>query len=280
MAAEGMQDRMPPIPADKMTDAQKEAAAEILAGPRKAVVGPFIPLMRSPELMNRLQKVGEYLRYNTKLGSNISEFIILQMARHMTQQFEWDSHVDLARKAGVKEATITAIAEGRHPSGMTRGRGDGLRVRLRNPAAPERVRCHVRAGGEAIWRARCDRYHGFVRVLHHAGLYHERSEDSAAPGENAGAGSFSALIQSGIDSGFQSPLRISRTLNSCSPADHRNDHHSARHRVPGARLSRALMFCPRSAKTTPLKRRLQPTASPLSHLGKKAGKCNDPAEIK
>jgi 4-carboxymuconolactone decarboxylase len=118
-AADMAQDRMPPIPADKMTDAQKEAAAEIMSGPRKAVVGPFIPLMRSPDLMNRLQKVGEYLRYNTKLGPNISEFIILQMARHMTQQFEWDSHIDLARKAGVKEETISAIAQGRRPTGMT-----------------------------------------------------------------------------------------------------------------------------------------------------------------
>lgn len=118
-AAEGVQDRMPPIPPDQMTEAQKQAAEAILAGPRKAVVGPFIPLMRSPDLMNRLQKVGEYLRYNTKLGSNISEFVILQMARHMSQQFEWDSHVDLARKAGVKEATITAISEGRHPTNMT-----------------------------------------------------------------------------------------------------------------------------------------------------------------
>src|SRR6266852_5447063 len=118
-AADVVQDRMPPIPADKMTDAQNKAAAEILSGPRKAVVGPFIPLLRSPELMSRLQKVGEYLRFNTKLGSNMSEFIILQMARHMTQQFEWDSHADLALKAGVKQETITAIAEGRRPTGMT-----------------------------------------------------------------------------------------------------------------------------------------------------------------
>jgi 4-carboxymuconolactone decarboxylase len=118
-AADGVQDRMPPIPADQMTAAQKEAAAAIMSGPRKAVVGPFIPLMRSPDLMNRLQKVGEYLRYNTKLGSNISEFIILQMARHMSQQFEWDSHIDLARKAGIKEETITAIAEGRRPMSLT-----------------------------------------------------------------------------------------------------------------------------------------------------------------
>ena len=31
------QDRMPPIPADKMTEAQKKAAAELAAGPRGAV---------------------------------------------------------------------------------------------------------------------------------------------------------------------------------------------------------------------------------------------------
>lgn len=119
VAAEGVRDRMPPIPADKMTEAQTKAAAEIAAGPRKAVVGPFIPLMRSPELMNRLQKVGEYLRYDTKLGPNISEFVILQMARHMSQQFEWDSHVDLALKTGVKKEVLNAIAEGRRPEGMS-----------------------------------------------------------------------------------------------------------------------------------------------------------------
>src|ERR1017187_3378558 len=39
------QDRMPPIPADKMTDAQKKAAADLLAGPRTGLNGPFIPLM-------------------------------------------------------------------------------------------------------------------------------------------------------------------------------------------------------------------------------------------
>ena len=118
-AAEAPQDRMPPIPVDQMTEAQKAASAELIAGPRKALVGPFIPLLRSPDLMSRLQKVGEYLRFNTKLGSNISEFIILQMARHMTQLFEWDSHVDLAIKAGIKQEVINAVAEGRRPEGMT-----------------------------------------------------------------------------------------------------------------------------------------------------------------
>jgi 4-carboxymuconolactone decarboxylase len=112
-------DRMPPIPAEKWTDAQKKAAEEITSGPRKELVGPFIPLLRSPEFMSRLQRVGEYLRYNTKLGSNISEFIILLIARQWTQQFEWYSHEALALKAGIKPETIKAIADARRPSEMT-----------------------------------------------------------------------------------------------------------------------------------------------------------------
>ena len=112
-------DRMPPIPADKWTDAQKKAAEEITSGPRKELVGPFIPLLRSPEYMSRLQKVGEYLRYKTNLGSNISEFIILLIGRHWTQQFEWYSHEALALKAGIKPETIKAISEGQRPAAMT-----------------------------------------------------------------------------------------------------------------------------------------------------------------
>jgi 4-carboxymuconolactone decarboxylase len=118
-AAEGVADRMPPIATDKWTEAQKKAAEEITSGPRKELVGPFIPLLRSPEFMSRLQRVGEYLRFNTKLGSNISEFIILLIARQWTQQFEWYSHESLALKAGIKEETIKAIAEGQRPAAMT-----------------------------------------------------------------------------------------------------------------------------------------------------------------
>src|SRR5271155_2829675 len=86
------QDRMPPIPADKMTDAQKEVAAELVAGPRGSLVGPFIPLLRSPEFMSRLQKTGEYIRYQNSLGHKLTEFAILITSRYWTQEFEWDSH--------------------------------------------------------------------------------------------------------------------------------------------------------------------------------------------
>ena len=43
-------DRMPPIPTEKMTDAQKKVAADIIAGPRGKVEGPYWPIIRSPGL--------------------------------------------------------------------------------------------------------------------------------------------------------------------------------------------------------------------------------------
>ena len=45
---------MPPLGEDQLTEAQKKAAAEVTAGPRGGVIGPFIPLLRSPEFMSRL----------------------------------------------------------------------------------------------------------------------------------------------------------------------------------------------------------------------------------
>ena len=111
-------DRMPPLERAGMNDAQRKAADELAAGPRGGVKGPFIPLLRSPELMDRLQKVGEYLRFHSSLEPRISEFVMCVVSRQWTQQFEWAVHVPLALKAGVKPETIAALADGRHPVGM------------------------------------------------------------------------------------------------------------------------------------------------------------------
>jgi 4-carboxymuconolactone decarboxylase len=110
--------RMPPLAVDKMTDAQRKTAEEMIAGPRKGVNGPFVPLLRSPELLDRLQKVGEYLRFQSSLEQRISEFIMLVVSREWTQQYEWFVHVPLGRKTGISEDTIAALAEGRRPFAM------------------------------------------------------------------------------------------------------------------------------------------------------------------
>jgi 4-carboxymuconolactone decarboxylase len=111
-------DRMPPLRREQMTDVQRKAAEELAAGPRGGVRGPFIPLLRSPELMARLQKVGEYLRFGSVIEPRVNEFLMLVVSREWTQQFEWAIHYPLALKAGVTPETAAALAEGRRPVAM------------------------------------------------------------------------------------------------------------------------------------------------------------------
>jgi 4-carboxymuconolactone decarboxylase len=110
---------MPPIPESQMSAEQRAAAAEVAAGRRGALIGPFIPSLRSPEFMRRLQRLGEFLRYDNALGPCLSEMLILLVARQWTQQFEWYVHAPIARQSGVGEDVIAAIAQGRRPLTMT-----------------------------------------------------------------------------------------------------------------------------------------------------------------
>jgi 4-carboxymuconolactone decarboxylase len=111
-------DRMPPIPDDQMSAEQKRIMDEIAAGPRGRIGGPFISLMRSPELMDRLQKVGEYLRFQNTVGLRNSEFAVLIVARHFSQPVEWAIHRPIAEREGILPSICDAIAEGRRPDGM------------------------------------------------------------------------------------------------------------------------------------------------------------------
>ncbi|MGH8675308.1 MAG: carboxymuconolactone decarboxylase family protein [Burkholderiales bacterium] len=113
-----MHDRLPPLAAEAMDEGQKKAAAELIAGPRGGVRGPFIPLLRSPELMSSLQKVGEVLRFRSSLAAKLNEFVMLVVAREWTQQFEWQVHYPLAVEAGLKPEIAAALADGRRPRGM------------------------------------------------------------------------------------------------------------------------------------------------------------------
>ena len=111
-------ERMPRIPPEKMTEAQKKAAAELAAGPRGQLRGPFIALLRSPGLMAPLQKVGEYLRFQCPLDRRLAEFATLIAARFWSQPYEWQAHHAHAMKAGLKPEIAQALAEGRRPTGM------------------------------------------------------------------------------------------------------------------------------------------------------------------
>ena len=112
------QDRMPPIASNQLSDAQKKAADEFGQGRGYAVRGPFIPLIRSPEVMLRAKAMGDYLRFKSTLGPRLNEMVILITAREWTQQYEWHAHVAIALKEGLRREIADAIAEGSRPTGM------------------------------------------------------------------------------------------------------------------------------------------------------------------
>jgi 4-carboxymuconolactone decarboxylase len=96
------QDRMPPMPVDKLTDAQKKAAETFAQGRGYEIRGPFVPLIRSPEVMLRAKAMGDHLRFASSLGPRLNEMVILITAREWTQQYEWHAHAAIARKEGLR----------------------------------------------------------------------------------------------------------------------------------------------------------------------------------
>jgi len=111
---------MPPIAAEAMTPEQRTAASEIAAGRRGGLSGPFVPALRSPEFMRRLQRLGEYLRYDAALPPPLREMVILLTARSHRQSYEWSVHEPIARREGLSPSIIVAIESDRRPEDMTR----------------------------------------------------------------------------------------------------------------------------------------------------------------
>jgi 4-carboxymuconolactone decarboxylase len=103
-------DRLP-LPSTLTAD-QRFAMDKVAAGPRGELIAPFIPLLRAPELMTRLQLVGEYLRFGSRLPQHLTELVVLIIARRWDQDYEWGHHVPLARATGLDEDVIAAVRDG------------------------------------------------------------------------------------------------------------------------------------------------------------------------
>lgn len=111
--------RFPPLEPEDWSADQQRVATEIVAGPRGQLRGPFVPLIYSPELASCVQKLGEYLRFKTRLPDALLELAILVTARRFRAPNIWHSHRALALKAGLEPTIIAALAEGRRPEGAS-----------------------------------------------------------------------------------------------------------------------------------------------------------------
>jgi 4-carboxymuconolactone decarboxylase len=111
-------ERLPAIPEDKQNPAQKAVAAAMIAGSRRGVRGPFIAMLRSPELLDRAQRIGEYLRYRSVVPRKLRELAILATARHWQQTYEWHAHVANGIQAGLSEQCVDTLALNWDGSGL------------------------------------------------------------------------------------------------------------------------------------------------------------------
>ena len=143
-------DRLPPIPEALWTADQRRHAQPIIDGPRGALIAPFVPLLRSPELMAHAQHMGEYLRYRSRIGLRLSELAILVTSRHWSQPVEWAIHAPIAQREGVSADTVDAIAHGRRPTAML---DDEREVHDFCVALHRDQRV-----GDAVWQAVVDRH--------------------------------------------------------------------------------------------------------------------------
>jgi 4-carboxymuconolactone decarboxylase len=114
-----MAQRFPKLSAEEMSAAQREVAAEITAGPRGEVRGPFIAWIHHPELARRLQALGEQLRWKSTLPPQLIELAVLICARRWSCQHEWLMHEKLAREAKLDPRIINSISGNQRPGNLS-----------------------------------------------------------------------------------------------------------------------------------------------------------------
>jgi 4-carboxymuconolactone decarboxylase len=106
--------RLPKLDPQKMPPRQR-AVHDKIAGKRGKVGAPYQVWLYSPELCERVEAVGAYLRWEAAIAPKYRELSLLIAARFFDAQYSWNAHTEAAIKAGVLPETLEAIAERRPP---------------------------------------------------------------------------------------------------------------------------------------------------------------------
>ena len=110
--------RFRPLTWQELTPPQQTMVNELLSGKRGTLSGPFNVFLRSPEVGNLAQRVGEHVRFRSSLPPRLNEMAILMTAQWWASQYEWYAHQPLALKAGLAGDIVEALREGRRPARM------------------------------------------------------------------------------------------------------------------------------------------------------------------
>jgi 4-carboxymuconolactone decarboxylase len=111
-------DRFRPLTWETLDASQKTMVNDLLSGKRTSLNGPFNVLLRSPEMGNHAQKLGEYLRFRTAVPARLNEMAILMTAKWWVSNYEWHAHKVYAIEAGLSTSVIDDLQAGRRPAQM------------------------------------------------------------------------------------------------------------------------------------------------------------------
>jgi len=101
--------RIPLPEPEQMTPDQLAIHSAVVKGPRGRMVGPLRAVVHSPELADRWQQFGEFVRYRTVLPEDLKELAILVCGRHWNSDVEWAVHRRAGEKAGLSTDILAAI---------------------------------------------------------------------------------------------------------------------------------------------------------------------------
>jgi 4-carboxymuconolactone decarboxylase len=75
---------------------------------------PMQLLLRSPDLADKAQALGQFVRWGTA-DLRLTELAICMTARHLNSDFVWSAHRGVAAENGISAQILDAIAQRREP---------------------------------------------------------------------------------------------------------------------------------------------------------------------
>ena len=123
--------RVPLLRPAELDEERARLHAEIAGGPRRSqasvvplvddedrLLGPFGLMLLAPRIGSAVQALGAALRFDESLAPRSRESAILAVAAHRSSEFEWLSHENAARAAGIGADQLQALLDGEVPDGL------------------------------------------------------------------------------------------------------------------------------------------------------------------
>lgn len=104
--------RIPLITERSGLDDRRTAVFDAVVESRGSMIRPYEVLLHAPGMAMPAAELGGQIRYHGVLSDHDRELAILTAGSIANCQFEWDSHVDIARAAGVREEVLDHLRGG------------------------------------------------------------------------------------------------------------------------------------------------------------------------